>query len=98
MAFELIIDYRADLEIDQAIEYHQAKSNNKALRLFNAIQEAYDVLRKNPFFENRYAHIHCLPILKFHYMLHFTINEPSKTVYIHALINTNKNPDTSWVK
>ena len=98
MAFNLIIDYRADVDIDQAIEYHQSKSHNKALRLYNAMQECYAILKENPFFENRYAQIHCLPIPKFHYMLHFTINEKNKTVYIHGLINTNKNPDTSWLK
>ena len=98
MAFNLIIDYRADEYIDKPIEYHQSKSNNKALRLFNAIQMAYVILKENPFFENRYAQIHCLPIPKFHYMFHFTINENTKTVYVHALINTNKNPDTNWIK
>ena len=65
MAFNLIIDYRADEDIDKAIEYHQSKSNNKALRLFNAIQVAYVILKENPFFENRYAQIHCLPIPNF---------------------------------
>ena len=52
----------------------------------------------NPFFENRYAQIHCLPIPKFHYMFHFTINENNQTVHVHALINTNKDPNTSWIK
>ncbi len=98
MAFKLIIDYRADEEIDQAIEYHFSNSNNKALKLFNTIQDTYAILKENPFFENRYSTIHCLPIPKFHYMFHFTINELTQTVHIHALINTNKNPDTSWVK
>ena len=98
MAFNLIIDYRADEEIDKAIEYHQIKSPAKALRLYKAIQGAYAILKENPFFENRYAQIHCLPIPKFYYMFHFTINKNTKTVYIHALINTNKNPDTSWIK
>lgn len=95
MAFNLVIDYRADEDIDKAIEYHQSKSNNKALRLFNAIQAVYTILKENPFFENRYAQIHCLPIPKFNYMFHFTINENTKTVHIHAFINTHKNPDTN---
>ncbi len=98
MAFDLIIDLRADLDIDQAIDYHQSKSMAKAKRLYNAIQDAYAILKENPFFENRYEQIHCLPIPKFHYMFHFSIDENTRTVYIHALINTNKGPDTSWIK
>jgi plasmid stabilization system protein ParE len=98
MAFNLIIDYRADEEIDQAIGYHLKKSPAKAQRLYNAIQEAYALLKENPFFQNRYAQIHCLPIPKFHYMFHYSINEKIKTVYIHALINTNKDPNTNWIK
>lgn len=98
MTFKLVIDSRADLDIDQAIEYHYANSVAKAKRLYNAIQEAYDVLKENPFFEKRYSNIHCLPLKKFHYMLHYSIDESAKTVYIHALISTHKNPDTSWMK
>jgi hypothetical protein len=31
-------------------------------------------------------------------MFHFSINENKKVVHIHALINTNKNSVTNWVK
>lgn len=31
-------------------------------------------------------------------MIHYTIDEPRKTIIIRAIINTSKDPDTYWLK
>jgi hypothetical protein len=31
-------------------------------------------------------------------MIHFTVDEKLNAVYIHAVINTHKNPKEYWVK
>ncbi len=48
MVFDLIIDYRADL--DEVINYYKTNSMAKATRLYNAIQDAYTILKENLFF------------------------------------------------
>lgn len=98
MAFNLLIDYRTHEDIEKAVADYMTKSVKTANKFFDKIEDAYDSLEKNPFFQVRYADYRCLPIKGFPYMLHFTINENKNTVHIHALINTSKDPDTNWLK
>lgn len=98
MAFDLQIDYRAHLDIEMAVADYMSKSEKVANKFYNKIENAYDSLEKNPFFQIRYADYRCLPIKGFPYMFHFTINENKKLVRIHALINTSKNHTTNWLK
>ncbi len=98
MAFELLIDYRAYQDVEDAIAHYMSKSVKVANKLYDTIEGAYDLLEKNPFFQIRYKDYRCLPIKGFPYMLHFSINENKNIVHIHALINTSKNPATNWIK
>jgi hypothetical protein len=96
MTFNLVINKQVYKDLDIAIEYH---SLAKGLNVLNTFEDAINSLKINPFFAVRYNNIRCLPIgQKLPYMLHFTIDEKTKTVYVHALINTSKDPDTNWLK
>jgi hypothetical protein len=96
MTFNLDINIQVYKDLDQAIDYH---SQAKAQKILNAFEDAVNFLKTNPFFAVRYNTIRCFPLgKKLPYMIHFSINENTKTVHIHALINTSKNPDTSWIK
>jgi hypothetical protein len=96
MTFKLDINIRVYNDLDEAIEYH---STAKAKNVLTAFEDAINLLKTNPFFAVRYNNIRCLPIgNKLPYMIHFNINENTKTVHIHALINTDKDPDTNWLK
>ena len=96
MDFDLQIDFRAHQDIEQAVDYYMSKSKRAAKKFYSRIEQAYDSLEKNPYFQIRYADYRCLPINGFPYMFHFTINE--NIVHVHALINTSKNPSTNWLK
>jgi plasmid stabilization system protein ParE len=98
MAFEVLLDLRVHADIEKAIDYYYERSPKAANQLFDEIQVAYAALRKNPYFQVRYSDYRCLPLRIFPFMFHFTINDKEQTVYIHALINTSKNPGTSWLK
>ncbi|MFY9308140.1 MAG: hypothetical protein WAQ28_03720 [Bacteroidia bacterium] len=98
MAFELRIDARAYLDVDEAVAGYMKKSVKAAEKLYTKIEQAYDSLELNPFFQVRYMDYRCLPIKGFPYMFHFTIDEDKKLVFIHALICTDKDPDKNWLK
>jgi len=98
MAFELLIDYRAQQDIEEAIDHYVSQSQKVASKLFDTINDAYDSLEMNPFFQIRYKDYRCLPLKGFPYMFHFSISEAKSIVHIHALINTSKNPITNWLK
>lgn len=61
--------------------------------------EAYlKALQNNPFYQIRYGTIRCLPLKKFKYMIHFTVDEVKKTVYIYAVLSTYLNPKIHYIK
>ena len=39
----------------------------------------------------------CLPLKTFKYMVHFTIDIPSKTVHLYAVLSTHQNPNKHWL-
>jgi hypothetical protein len=57
-----------------------------------------EFLEENPFFSIRYNGVRCLPLgKKLPYMIHFTIIQETRTVQVHALLNTSKDPDKNWI-
>lgn len=97
MAFSVSIHPDVYLELDNAIAYYLVKSEDKVKRLLDMFDACILLLQKNPFFAIRYSNVRCLPLgKKLPYMLHFTIDEPNYTIYVHAIINTSKDSDTAW--
>lgn len=81
MAFELRIDLRAEMDLEEALDYYMNKSVKTAQKLYTNVQKAYDSLELNPFFQLRYLDYRCLPIKGFPYMFHFTIDEDKKNSF-----------------
>ena len=96
MIFNLDINKQVYIDLDNAIDYHTQSKGEKILIAFD---ESMEFLTQNPFFSVRYNGVRCLPLgKKLPYMIHFTLIEDRKTVLVHALINTSKNPDANWIK
>jgi len=55
-------------------------------------------LAKNSFYQIRYDSIRCFPLKKYPYMIHFTVDEKLKIVYIHSVLNTARDPKEYWIK
>jgi len=97
MAFKINVDYRAYNDIENALDYYFEKSPKAAQDFYKEIQFAYEILDVNPFFQMRYSDSRCLPLRIFPFIFHFTIMDKDKTVNIHALINTSRNPSKYWL-
>lgn len=91
MTYRVLADPRVVEDLQEAIDYYEAEQKGLAQYFGEQIEQAFLTLERNPFFQIRYDNVRCLPIKKFPYMFHFTINESTKTIHIRALINTYKN-------
>jgi len=93
MTFSVVLEPVAINDVQLAIDYY----DDKELGLGNKFEEVLNLalisLTINPHFQKRYRGIHCLPLKKFPYMIHFTIDEEVKTVIIRAVFHTSQNPD-----
>jgi toxin ParE1/3/4 len=92
MTFNVVLDKRALNDIQSAIDYYDEQSIGLGSRFSVYLDKQIQTLKKRPYFQIRYDAIHCLPLKKFPFMLHYSINEEVRTVQIHALVNTNRNP------
>ena len=96
--YEIIILVRADLEVDDIIEYYELASNGLGIKFNNEIENYVETLKTFPFFEEKYDIVRTLPLKKFPYTIHFTIDENEKIVYIQAVTCNYKDPNTTRIK
>ena len=92
MAFILKIEPEVELDIQERISWYNKQQAGLG-RTFHASVKAYlKKLTANPFYQIRYDGVHCLPLKKYPYMIHFTIDEKNQRVIVHAVFNTARDP------
>lgn len=91
MAFSIVIDRRAILDIQEAIDYYDEQQAELGKCLEAALNRNLLTSEKNSFFGIRYDNVHCLPMKQFPFMLHFTVDDEQKLVTIWALFHTSLN-------
>ena len=96
--FKIIILLRADLEVDEIAEYYESLSDGLGTKFFNEYQKYVDTLNTFPFFEEKYNIVRTLPLKKFPYTIHFTVDEINKIVAVHAVTSNYQDPNTTRIK
>ncbi|MDR9415750.1 MAG: hypothetical protein RI564_05670 [Gracilimonas sp.] len=96
MAFEAVLDPRAIQDIQEGIDYYDDQEIGLGEIFEETIHEHIKKLKHIPFFQMRYDTVRCLPVSKFPYMIHFTVNEEKETITVHGVINTHIDPK-NWV-
>jgi toxin ParE1/3/4 len=97
-SFTILIENRAEQDIQQAYNYYEAQQVGLGVRFNQSVFQSIDVLRQSPFFQIRYDKFRCLPLKGFPYMIHFEVDEVNFNVTIYAVIHTHRNPIASWLK
>lgn len=97
MAFTTVLDPRAIQDIQQAIDYYEEQQPGLGEQFENTLNEYLRKLEQNPFFQIRYDNVHCLPLKKYPYMIHYTVDEEEERVIVRAVFNTSRDPDI-WRK
>lgn len=94
MFYKIKTEPEARIDIQKGIEWY----NNKQFRLGNEfhkeVKSCFKLLESNPFFQIRYKNIRCLPLNKFSYMIHFTVDEEKKMVTVRAVFHTSRSMKT----
>lgn len=98
MAFSIDVDPGAILDLQKAIDYYDEQQPGLGKKFENAIDKHFSALSKNPFYQVRYDDIRCMPMNKFPFMIHFTVDEENKTVRVSAVFHTSIDPDQNWGK
>lgn len=93
MAYAIVLDHRAIDDVQKAIDYYDEQQPGLSKRFEAALNKHLLALEKNPFFQNRYDNIRCLPLKKFPYMVHFSVDEGKQLVTVRAVFHTSLDPE-----
>ena len=93
MDYNLVILDQAQEEIDQAYEYYAEISLSILQSFDQQLEQVYERLETNPFFQFRYKDLRALPFKSFPYMAFFTVDENEKIAYIYSVFITYQNPE-----
>lgn len=97
MIFNVVIDPDVINDIQDAMNFYNEQEEGLGSKFENALNKHLITLRKNPFFRIRYDDVRCLPMKKYPYMIHFTVDNKNHIVIIRAIFHTSRNPDI-WQK
>lgn len=93
MAFKIKIEPDARLDIQESIDWYDKQQKGLGKKFHAPILNSIERLVKSPHFEMRYDNVHCLPLNKYPFMIHFTIDEAQKIVVVRAIFHTSLNPE-----
>lgn len=96
MAYKVVIDQRAISDIENPMNYYRNISQKTMLGFYSNLQNKLKGLAISPYHQIRYKKVRCLPLIKYPFMIHFTVDESRNQVIILAVLNTYQNPESSY--
>jgi toxin ParE1/3/4 len=93
MIYKIILSKRAQFEILDITDYYFQINNELIYKFYFRLEETYNYLRTNPYFQKKYKEFRIITIKKFHYVLVYEINESNNTVHILSCFHTSQNPN-----
>ncbi|MEO6130227.1 MAG: type II toxin-antitoxin system RelE/ParE family toxin [Saprospiraceae bacterium] len=97
MKYKIRLSPKAKKDIQAAIEWYIQNQSGLGDKFYFNLQANIEKLESNPFYQIRYDNVRCMPLKKFPYMLHFTIDESRRIVTIRAVFNTSMDPK-NWTE
>jgi mRNA-degrading endonuclease RelE of RelBE toxin-antitoxin system len=93
MDYEIKILPEALNDINNAFEYYE-KISFKVLNSFkNELEETYNKLEINPFYQIKFKHLKVIPFKNFLYIIFFEVDKVTKIVYVFSVFHTFQNPN-----
>ncbi|KAF2328275.1 MAG: hypothetical protein REI96_02140 [Flavobacterium nitrogenifigens] len=96
--YKTIILQRAKLEVDETAFYYESIRKGLGKLFYKEFKNYALTLKTIPFFEEKYNIVRTLPLKKFPYTIHFTVDEIEKIVSIQAVTSNYQDPNTTRIK
>ena len=96
--YKTIILTRAKLEVDEAAFYYESTRKGLGKLFYKEFKNYALTLKTMPFFEEKYNIVRTLPLKKFPYTIHFTVDEIEKIVSIQAVTSNYQDQNTTRIK
>lgn len=97
--YKLLITPEALREIQQAVDYYNDCRKGLGKVFYLDLQKQFTRIKKNPFARSvRYEDVRFALLDRFPYAAHFTIQDPTRTIIIQAVLADHQDPATNWKK
>lgn len=94
MPFEVVITPSAELDIIEGYKYYSSNISIKVADSFMIdIDQTFDSLEINPFYQIRTKSYRAIPLRKFPFLVFFEVFEVKNIVKILRVFNTSLNPE-----
>jgi toxin ParE1/3/4 len=90
MDFKVLIGPEAYQDIQQGIDWYEQQREDFGHKFYAEVENTLNLVKSNPYFQVRYGRVRCIPLKKFPYMIHFTIDESNKTISIQSILHTSR--------
>lgn len=88
--FSIVADPKVKNDLTEARDFLNSRRKGLGKKFLSEYRNSLKSLQINPNFQIRYNDIHCLPMKTFKYMIHFAVNDETKSVHICSAINVFK--------
>jgi hypothetical protein len=92
MKFTIRIEPEALQDIQDAIDWYELQQKDLGVKFYFYLEHSMRKLESDPYFQVRYSTIRCLPLAKYPFMIHYSIDESNGIIFIRAVFNTSINP------
>ena len=93
MRFKILFDPDSKRDIQAVILWYNERKKGLGKDFYTFLRIEIERLRQNPYFQVRYDNVRCLPLRKYPFMIHFTIDQTNSIVIVRAVLNTSMSPE-----
>lgn len=93
MSYKIIISPLAKTDIQESMEWYERGKPDLGEHFYEKVKETIDAISNNPYsFAVRYRTFRMAIVKKFPFAVHYTIDDKNKTVPVHAVLHTSRDP------
>ncbi|MDX2049136.1 MAG: type II toxin-antitoxin system RelE/ParE family toxin [Chitinophagaceae bacterium] len=97
--YKLFFTGEAVDEIKHIAAWYELQKRGLGKRFKTLLKEELGKIKQNPFTRSvRYDNVRFAVPAVFPYAAHYTIDEPTRTVTIHAVLGFSQDPEENWLK
>jgi len=94
LKYKVYLEPEAITDIQKSINFYNSKRPKQGIKFSKSVNQHLNTLKSNPFFRVRYDNVKCLPIKKYPFLIHFTLDEKNKIVVVRSVFHTSlENPN-----
>lgn len=93
MPYSIKLEADASVDIQQGIDWYNQRQQGLGKEFLAEVKASINSLKTNPFYQLRYDEVRCLPLKRFPFMIHFTVDQVNRIVVVRAVFNTYLDPD-----